>query len=85
MKVPLYVKLMVSYLLVVGLVLLPSVVYLRSLLSRDQHARATTDMTQELAGICDRLSEAPSTQLASRTEALLAALPTRLTVVDVAG
>lgn len=85
MKVPLYVKLMVSYLLVVGLVLLPSVVYLRSLLSRDQRARATVDMTQELSGICDRLGSAPASQLAARTDALLAALPTRLTVVDLAG
>ncbi len=85
MKVPLYVKLMVSYLLVVGLVLLPSVIYLRSLLSRDQHARAVADMTQELTGICDRLGDSSPAQLTARTEALLAALPTRLTVVDAAG
>ncbi len=85
MKVPLYVKLMVSYLLVVGLVLLPSVVYLRSLLSRDQHARAVADMTQELTGICERLGDSTPAQLTARTEALLAALPTRLTVVDAAG
>lgn len=85
LKVPLYVKLMVSYLLVVGLVLLPSVIYLRSLLSRDQHARAVADMTQELTGISDRLGDSSPAQLTARTEALLAALPTRLTVVDAAG
>ena len=85
MKVPLYVKLMVSYLLVVSLVILPSVVYLRALLSRDEHARASVDMTQELQGICDRLAAATPAQLAGRTELLMAALPTRLTVVDVTG
>ena len=85
MKIPLYVKLMVSYLLVVGLVLLPSVVYVRLLLTRDQHARARADMETELAGLCDRLGDATPSQLAARTEMLLAALPTRLTVIDATG
>ena len=84
-RVPLHIKLMMSYLLVVGLVLLPTAVYLRTSLIRDQHARAHAQLQHELDGICRRLSDAPPDQLVARTELLLDTLPTRLTVVDVAG
>ena len=84
-RVPLYVKLMVSYLLVVGLVLLPTAVYLRTSLIRDQHARAHAALRRELEGITPRLADAPSGQLEARVELLLVTLPTRLTVVDAAG
>ncbi len=59
MRIPLHIKLMSSYLLVVGMVLVPTVVYLRTTLQRDQHARARAQLAAELTGITARLGEAP--------------------------
>ncbi|MFO0608924.1 MAG: HAMP domain-containing protein [Polyangiales bacterium] len=85
MRIPLHFKLMGTYLLVVGLVFGPTVVYLRTTLERDQHARARAQLAGELTGIADRLGEAGPAELAPRVNLLLHALPTRLTVVDAAG
>ncbi len=84
-RIPLHIKLMGSYLLVVGMVLVPTVVYLRTTLQRDQHARVQAQLAAELAGITARLGDAAPGELEARTSLLLAALPTRLTVVDAAG
>lgn len=84
-RIPLHIKLMSSYLLVVGMVLVPTVVYLRTTLQRDQHARTRTQLAAELTGIAARLGEAPPGELDARIGLLLTALPTRLTVIDAAG
>lgn len=85
MRIPLHIKLMGTYLLVVGLVFGPTAVYVRTTLDRDQHARARTQLDAELVGISDRLAEASNAELGTRVGLLLHAFPRRLTVVDAAG
>jgi HAMP domain-containing protein len=75
----------VSYLLVVGMVLLPTVVYLRTSLTRDARNQTRQELEVELTAICHRLSDATPEQLVAHTAILGAALRTRLTVVDTNG
>ncbi len=84
-RVPLHIKLMVSYLLVVGLVMLPTLVYVRGRLSQDEVQRAQDELSTEARALAERLSEARPEELATRTRLLLAAFPGRLTVVDAEG
>jgi two-component system phosphate regulon sensor histidine kinase PhoR len=84
-RIPLHIKLMGTYLLVVGLVLGPTVIYLRTKLERDELSRARSQLANELTGIAGRLEEATPAELMPRVALLLRALPTRLTVVDAEG
>jgi HAMP domain-containing protein len=84
-RVPLHIKLVVSYLLVVGLVLLPTLVYVRGRLSQDEVHRAREELALEAHAIAERLAESPPSEVAARTRLLLATFPGRLTVVDADG
>lgn len=85
MRIPLHLKLMASYLVVVGLVLLPTAVYLRTYLDRDQRARVRTELEAELSHITTRLTEVPPEAIAARSALLVAVVPRRLTVIDPTG
>ncbi len=84
-RVSLPIKLMLSYLLVVGMVLLPTVVWLRTTLGAKETSRARDELSRELSAITRRLAEAPQGEIPSRTRLLLATLPHRLTVTDPQG
>lgn len=85
MRVPLHIKLAVSYLLVVGLVLVPTAVYLQTSLRKGQRHTVRVELQSELRNITARLDAAPPEELLSRIDILCGALPLRMTVVDVAG
>lgn len=82
LSIPLHFKLALSYLLVVGLVLLPTVVYLQTSLRNDQREKARVELRAQLVGLTRRLADAPPDALRRRTGLLLTAPPTRLTVIE---
>jgi len=84
-RVPLHIKLVVSYLLVVGLILLPTLIYVRGRLSQDEIQRAQDELALEARALAERIGEAPESERVARTRLLLAAFPGRLTVVDADG
>lgn len=85
MRVPLHIKLAVSYLLVVGLVLVPTAVHLQTSLRRGQRHTARVELQSELRNLTRRLDAAPAGQLAARIDILCGALPLRMTVVEPGG
>ncbi|MDB4931091.1 MAG: multi-sensor signal transduction histidine kinase, partial [Myxococcaceae bacterium] len=84
-RVPLHIKLAVSYLLVVGLVLVPTAVYLQTSLRKSQRHAVRVELQGELRNLTARLDAAPPEQLTARIDILCGALPLRMTVVDPAG
>lgn len=84
-KVPLHIKLMVSYVFVVGFILLPTLVYVQTRLSHDETERARQEMRDEARAIAARLEVPTALEMRARTDVLLAAFPNRLTVIDAQG
>lgn len=85
LRVPLHIKLAVSYLLVVGVVLVPTAVYLQTSLRKGQRHAVRVELQGELRDLTARLDAAPPDQLSARIDILCGALPMRMTVVDPSG
>ncbi len=71
MRVPLYAKLMCSYLLVVGLVFVPTYIYLRTVQVGELKDTLEQDMREELELLGDRLAEADPAEVESVAEQLV--------------
>lgn len=80
-RIPLHVKLMGSYLVVVGLVFLPTLVYLGTIQRREVHATQVRDLTTEAQRIGERLHRTPPDQLSQTIDFVLTLLPERVTVI----
>lgn len=76
---------MVSYLLVVGLVFLPTVIYLRTVQQRELHESIQRDLEAELQLLGKRLSGTPTNQMQDVVALILDLVPQRVTVVDAEG
>ncbi|MBK8691772.1 MAG: HAMP domain-containing protein [Deltaproteobacteria bacterium] len=85
MRIPLHFKLAASYLLVVGLVLVPTAVYLQTSLRKGQRHAVRVELQGELRDLTARLDAAPADQLGARIDILCGALPLRMTVVEPGG
>ncbi|GEM_PF-1441279 len=84
-KVPLHFKVMVSYLGVVGLVLLPTLFYLRTLVRGNLREATEVRLESELDALADRLGRAPEWELPSVIHLIIEAMPQRVTIVDPRG
>jgi HAMP domain-containing protein len=76
---------MASYLLVAGLVFLPTFVYLRSFLMDELREAAKSSMERELDALVSRLSTAPDDELPEVIRLILESMPDRATIVDATG
>lgn len=84
-KLPLPLKLMISYLLVVGLVMIPTALYLRRSLVRDQQDDVRRELQAEVVGVVHRLGDGSPPVLAARVPTMVDLSAQRLTVVDARG
>lgn len=85
MRIPLHIKLMVSYLLVVSLVFLPTFVYLRIFQRQELHDRVAGELGREARAIGDRLGSTPPQRFDEVLRELVSLVPQRLTVLDPTG
>ncbi|MCC7386375.1 MAG: HAMP domain-containing protein [Deltaproteobacteria bacterium] len=81
LRIPLYVKVMVSYLVVVGLVFLPTVVYLRSGLHAEAQGVLRDMLEREVDLAARRLAESPPAQTGEVIAELIRSTPNRITVL----
>jgi HAMP domain-containing protein len=84
-RIPLYLKLMASYLLVVGLVLLPAFFYVRTIQERELHSNLELELRGELASLANRLEAASPTEGVEIVRQLNWLLPHRVTLIDAEG
>ena len=84
-KVPLHFKVMVSYLGVVGLVLLPTLFYLRTLVRGNLREATEVRLESELDALADRLGRVPEWELPAAIHLIVEAMPQRVTIVDARG
>lgn len=80
-RVPLHVKVMVSYVLVVALVLIPMLVYLQTSLEEELAEAAFHQMRSEIEVLAHRLSVAEEGRHEAVAELLVAAMPDRVTIL----
>ncbi len=85
MRIPLHIKLMFSYVLVVGLAFLPTIVYVRTYQRHELRQQVATELVREARLLGDRLAPVPADQLAVRGRELAATLPQRLTLMSPTG
>ncbi len=85
MRVPLHIKLALSYLVVVGLVLVPTAIYLQTSLRSRQRDVVHGELQRELEHLTSRLDAAPPERLDEQVAVLCGALPLRMTVVEPGG
>ncbi|HZV01399.1 MAG TPA: HAMP domain-containing protein [Planctomycetota bacterium] len=85
MRVPLYAKVMVSYLIVVGLVVVPTLIYLKIGLQNELRGVVRKDLEDQLAILCARLERMPPDKLGPEADAIVDRLPQRVTVIDPEG
>ncbi len=85
MRVPLHYKLVVSYLVVVGLVLVPTAVYLQTTLRRGHRETVRAELRDEVRSLTQRLDATPAAQRDERMELLCSAVPLRITIVEPSG
>ncbi len=85
MRIPLYAKVMVSYLIVVGLVVLPTLIYLKIGLQNELRGVVRKDLEDQLAVLCARLERMPPDKLEAEADAIVDRLPQRVTVIDAGG
>lgn len=85
LRVPLHFKVMVSYLLVAGLVFIPTVVYVETVLRSEVRSLIEGELDREVTRLAQRLGDAPPEQLGPTIDLILAAIPNRVTIVDAAG
>jgi HAMP domain-containing protein len=84
-RVPLYLKLMASYLLVVGLVVVPAFFYVRQIQQQDLHDNLEQELRGELASLGDRLATMSPEQRPQVVAELQGLLPHRATLIDPEG
>jgi HAMP domain-containing protein len=85
LRVPLHFKVMVSYLVVVGLVLFPTLIYLRTLFRQSLIEVTEKRMDAEAAVLAGRLGAASPEELPQIAAVIVGAMPQRVTVVDLGG
>jgi HAMP domain-containing protein len=84
-RIPLYIKLMTSYLLVVGLVVIPSFFYVQTIQQRELHANLEREVQIELDALADRLQGMGPEEAPSVVRDLRGLFPHRITLIDVDG
>ncbi len=85
MRIPLYVKLMASYLLVVGLVVVPTTIYQRTTQRKDTRAELARDMRIEAQELAHWLSAAAPEGLEAEALTVAALRHRRVTIIAVDG
>ncbi len=85
MRIPLHIKVMVSYLLVVGLVFLPAFLYLRVFQRRELHQRVANELAREARALGERLSATPAAQREALVREFVTIVPQSLTVLTPTG
>jgi len=85
LRAPLLARLLASYLVVLGLVLLPAFFILRGRTQDEVRGALQHELATQVAFLGRQLGEAPPSQLAARTGELLRSVPVRVTVVDPRG
>lgn len=84
-RIPLHFKVMVSYLVVVGLVFLPTILYLRTLFQDDLRTAVTRELQQEATTVAARLERVRPEDLEPVVRLILEAMPSRVTIIDPSG
>ncbi len=85
MRVPLYAKVMVSYLIVVGLVVVPTLIYVKIGLENELRGVVRKDLEEQLSVLCARLERMPADKLETEADAIVDRLPQRVTVIRADG
>jgi two-component system phosphate regulon sensor histidine kinase PhoR len=85
LRIPLHVKLMVSYLLVVGLLFVPTLLYLRTSLRSEIEEELRAELDKQATLLAVRLAGLGPTERVEAARTLAALMPERLTVVDPQG
>lgn len=81
MRFPLHVKVMISYLVVVGLIAVPTYVYLRTNVPEELQSFVEQDLERQARTLAQGLTPLAPAQLAEATERLVRSVPQRVTVV----
>lgn len=81
MRFPLHVKVMISYLVVVGLIAVPTYVYLRTNVPEELQSFVEQDLERQARTLAQGLAQVTPAQLAEATERLVRSVPQRVTVV----
>ncbi len=81
MRFPLHVKVMISYLVVVGLIAVPTYVYLRTNVPEELQSFVEQDLERQARTLAQGLALVAPAQLADATERLVRSVPQRVTVV----
>jgi HAMP domain-containing protein len=84
-RAPLLAKLLASYLVVLGLVLVPAFLILRSRAESDVRGALSHELSAQVALVAARLGQVPDGRLPDEIEQLLRNVPVRVTVVDPSG
>jgi two-component system phosphate regulon sensor histidine kinase PhoR len=84
-RIPLYLKLMASYVLVVGLIVVPSFIYVQKIQQRELHDNLESELRSELVALGDRFATMPADQAPAVVGDLSGLLPHRATLIDPSG
>lgn len=85
LRAPLLLKLLLSYLVVLGLVLVPAFLILRGRTQDEVRGALQHELAAQVALLGQRLGDAPPAALPARIEEILRTAPVRATVVDPTG
>lgn len=85
MRVPLYIKVMISYLLVVALIAVPTYVYLSSHVPMELQSFVEQDLERQARTLAQGLGPVPAAELGLAAATLIRSVPQRVTVVDPTG
>lgn len=85
MRIPLHIKLMVSYLLVVGLVFVPTVIYLGTIQRAQLRASQERELQKEATLVAERLARTSAAELRTTVELVVGLLSQRVTILDAEG
>jgi HAMP domain-containing protein len=80
-RIPLYLKLMASYVLVVGFIVVPSFFYVQRIQQRELHDNLEQELRSELVAVGDRLAAMPAEQTPDVVAQLRGLLPHRATLI----
>lgn len=85
MRVPLHIKVMISYLLVVALIAVPTYVYISKNVPQELQSFVEQDLERQARTLAQGLAPVPPAELALATATLVRSVPQRVTVVDTSG